>query len=324
MGQRIGRLQRVALREVWSHEALDFTTWLEENIEILGEATNLRLSSVQREKPSGAFSVDLIARDEDGRSVVIENQLERSDHDHLGKLLTYLVGLEARRAIWIVADPRPEHVGVVAWLNETSPVDFYLLKLEAIQIGDSKPAALLTQIVGPSEEIRDVGQQKKEMVDQERLRYQFFEGLLTTAKHHTQLHANISPSRHPAVGTSVGIRGLAFNYVVLRHDARVELYIDTGDWQLNRLIFEALHNEKEPIQSLFDSPLEWDAKEGRRAFRIRKDFTTGGYEDKQKWPQIQRELIQTMTILEQALRFPLKVLKETYGDIISGRSQEES
>ena len=109
----IGRIQRVGLREVWSHEALDFTKWLEENVDVLVDATGLQLSGVEREQAVGAFSVDLIAEDEDGRPVVIENQLEKSNHDHLGKLLTYLVGIEARKAIWIVADPRPEHVGVV-------------------------------------------------------------------------------------------------------------------------------------------------------------------------------------------------------------------
>ena len=120
----IGRIQRVGLRQVWSHEALDFTTWLEDNAEVVAEATGIQLTGVEREQPAGAFSVDLIAEDEDGRPVVIENQLEKSDHNHLGKLLTYLVGIQARKAVWIVADPRPEHVAVIAWLNESSSADF--------------------------------------------------------------------------------------------------------------------------------------------------------------------------------------------------------
>ena len=107
----IGRIQRVGLRDVWRHEALDFTKWLEENVDVLNEATDLQLSGVEREQAVGAFSVDLIAEDEDGRPVVIENQLEKSNHDHLGKLLTYLVGIEARKAIWIVADPSPRACG---------------------------------------------------------------------------------------------------------------------------------------------------------------------------------------------------------------------
>ncbi|MDP6496196.1 MAG: DUF4268 domain-containing protein, partial [Dehalococcoidia bacterium] len=81
----IGKIQRVKLREVWKHEALDFTTWLEENIDVLNDALDLTLTSVDREQAAGDFSVDMVGEDNAGNVVVIENQLERSDHDHLGK-----------------------------------------------------------------------------------------------------------------------------------------------------------------------------------------------------------------------------------------------
>ena len=306
LGQKIGRIQRVGLRDVWSHEALDFTTWLEENIDVLVEATGLKLSGVEREQAAGAFSVDLIAEDEDGRTVVIENQLEKSDHDHLGKLLTYLVAIEARGAVWIVADPRPEHVGVIAWLNESSPAEFYLLKLEAIRIGDSEPAPLLTQIVGPSEETREVGRTKKEMAERERMRYRFFEGLLEHAKSKTQLHANISPSKHGWVGAGAGIAGVSFNYVVRQRDARVELYIDTLDSDENQRIFKALFLKKVTIEGAFGLPLDWDTKEGRRACRIQKTYATGGYRDENDWEGVYEELADAMTKLESALKPYLK------------------
>ena len=297
----IGRIQREDLREVWRHEALDFTKWLEENVNVLNDATGLQLSGVEREQAVGAFSVDLIAEDEDGRPVVIENQLEKSNHDHLGKLLTYLVGIEARKAIWIVADPRPEHVGVVTWLNESSSADFYLLKLEAIRIGDSEPAALLTQIVGPSEEARKAGATKKQMVERERQRYRFFEGLLECAKQHTQLHANISPSKEGWVGAGAGIGGLSFKYVVRQRDARVELYIDTPDGDRNQYMFEALSLKKDRIEEDFGFPLVWDTEEGRRACRIQRTFATGGYRDEEAWEAMYRELAEAMAKLESAL-----------------------
>ena len=304
----IGRIQRVGLREVWSHEAHDFTTWLEDNIDVLTEATGLQLSGVEREQSTGPFSVDLIAEDEDGRPVVIENQLEKSDHDHLGKLLTYLVGLEARHAVWIVADPRPEHVGVIAWLNESAATDFYLLKLEAIRIGNSEPAPLLTQIVGPSEETRKVGQTKKEMADRERLRYRFFQGLLEHAKTRTQLHANVSPGKHNWVAATAGTAGLAFNYVVLQRDARVELYIDTGDGDKNQSIFQSLQLKKERIEAAFGLPLEWDTKEGRRGCRIQKTYASGGYRDEDAWEAVYDELVEAMVKLASAMKPHLKKL----------------
>ena len=308
LGQKIGRIQRVGLREVWSHEALDFTTWLEENIDVLAEAMDLKLSGVEREQAVGTFSVDLIAEDEDGRTVVIENQLEKSDHDHLGKLLTYLVAIEARGAVWIVADPRPEHVGVIAWLNESSSAEFYLLKLEAIRIGDSEPAPLLTWIVGPSKETREVRRAKKGMADRERLRYHFFEGLLEHAKSRTPLHANLSPTKHNWVGTSAGVAGLTFNYVVRQHDALVELYIDTRDDDKNQRIFEKLSYKKEKIEGAFGSPLKWDTKEGRRACRIQKTYTTGGYRDEDNWEAVYKKLAEGMAKLESVLKPQIKKL----------------
>ncbi len=302
----IGRIQRVGLREVWSHEALDFTTWLEENIDVLADATGLELSGVEREQAVGAFSVDLIAQDKDGRAVVIENQLGKSDHDHLGKLLTYLVGIQAALAVWIVADPRPEHVGVIAWLNESSSADFYLLKVEAVRIGDSEPAPLLTQIVGPSEETRAAVRTKKDLAERHRLRYRFFEGLLEHAKSKTKLHAKIRPSINISVGAASGIAGVHFNYVVLERDARVELYIDTGNGDKNQRVFDALSHQKERIEEAFGQPLEWDTKEGRRACRIQKTYATGGYRDEDKWGVVYKDLAEAMVKLASVLKPHLK------------------
>ncbi len=94
------------LREVWKREAHNFTQWLEENIDVVNEVIDLDLANVEREKSAGAFSVDLVAEDASGNAVVIENQLGRSDHDHLGKLITYLTAFDAKAALWIVAEPR--------------------------------------------------------------------------------------------------------------------------------------------------------------------------------------------------------------------------
>lgn len=178
----IGKLERIPLREVWKHEAYDFTTYLQDNIDILNDVIDLSLSSAEREQGAGSLSVDIIAEDEAGNPVVIENQLEKSDHEHLGKLITYLSAIGAKAGVWIVSDPRPEHVGAISWLNESSGADFYLLKVEAIQISDSPPAPLLTLIVGPSEESREVGETKKELAERYPIRHRFWTELLEKAK----------------------------------------------------------------------------------------------------------------------------------------------
>ena len=210
----IGKLSRVPLREVWRHEALDFTTWMQDNIDVLNEVIDLNLENVEREQSAGTFSVDLVAEDDSGNPVIIENQLEKSDHDHLGKLITYLTAIGASSAIWIVANPRPEHVNAISWLNEASSASFYLLKVEAIKIGESSPAPLLTLIVGPSAEGREVGEKKRELKERHIIRRRFWTELLEKAKSKTNLHANISPGKDSWIGAGSGKQGLGFNYVI--------------------------------------------------------------------------------------------------------------
>src|SRR3974390_1584397 len=94
-GAPIGRAEFLPLRDVFRDEARSFTTWLEQHLDVLAERLGIELSVVQREKAGGDFNVDLLCEDSEGRAVIVENQLERTDHDHLGKLLTYLVNLEA-------------------------------------------------------------------------------------------------------------------------------------------------------------------------------------------------------------------------------------
>ena len=105
------------LREVWPHEAHDFTPWLEKNIGVLSDTVGIDISIEETESSVGDFNVDIFATDADtGRRVIIENQLEETDHDHLGKLITYASGKAADLVIWIVRKARPEHTAAIEWL----------------------------------------------------------------------------------------------------------------------------------------------------------------------------------------------------------------
>lgn len=243
--------------------------------------------------------------------MIIEIQLGKSDHDHLGKLITYLTALGAKTAIWIVADPRSEHVRAVSWLNESSSASFYLLKVEAVRIGNSPPALLITRIVGPSEESREVGAKKRELAEREILRYRFWEQLLERARQRTKLHASISPTHHNWIGTGAGKSGLTFNYVARQHEAYVELYIDRGkeSEEENKTIFDQLMRYKESIEAEFGGPLEWQRLEGRRACRIRKTISVGGYLDEDKWPEVHESMVDAMVRLEKALKPYIQKLK---------------
>ncbi|MCD6288450.1 MAG: DUF4268 domain-containing protein [Candidatus Hydrogenedentes bacterium] len=306
----IGKIQRVKLREVWKHEALDFTTWLEDNIDVLADALDLTLVNVEREQSAGTFNVDLVAEDDGGNLVIIENQLEKSNHDHLGKIITYLTSLEAKTAIWIVSEPRPEHVKAIAWLNESSSAAFYLVKVEAIKIGESPAAPLLTLITGPSEEARNAGNTKKELSERYTIRKNFWTGLLNYARTQTKLHAHISPGQYGWVSTSGGANGLGLNYVIRQHDGQVELYIDLGKdcGDENTQMFEKLYAHKQKIEDVFGETLEWQPLDGRRACRIRKRIDVGGWADADKWPEIQKAMVDAMVRFEKALRPYVKKL----------------
>lgn len=301
----IGRIDRVSLREVWKHEAIDFTRWLEENIELLNDILDLNLASAEREKDAGDFSVDLVAEDDKGNPVVIENQLERSNHDHLGKLITYLTAVGARTAIWIVSDPRPEHINAISWLNESNAASFYLLKLEAIRIGDSEPAPLLTLIVGPSQEGREVGETKKQMAERYAIRRRFWEGLLDYAKTKTKLHAGISPSEYNWVSTTAGARGMQYAYALTKHATAVVFSIDRGIGaeEETRAVFDQLFSAKEEIERSFGEALKWKCLEDTRVCRIRKEITVGGWrDDPSKWLEAYAATVDAMIRLERALK----------------------
>jgi len=301
----IGKIRRVPLREVWKHEAIDFTRWLEENIDVLNEILDFSLSNAERERSTGNFNVDLIAQDESGNTVIIENQLEKSDHDHLGKVITYLAAVGAKKAIWITPEPRPEHIGAIKWLNESnSDASFYLLKVEAICVGDSPPAPLLTLIVGPSEEGKEIRETKEDLAEGRKTRKRFWAQLLVKAKTRTRLHAAISPVENGWISTGAGLSGLAYSYVIRRHEASVELYIDRGKEaeEENRSIFEALLANKGAIEKEFGEPLDWQPLEGKRACRIEKEIPIGGFDDDGKWPEIQDAMVDAMVRLERALK----------------------
>lgn len=301
----IGRLRSVPLREVWRHEAHDFTVWLEDNVEVLSELIGIELSDVRRELAAGAFSVDLVASDSSARTVVIENQLERSDHDHLGKLITYVAVHDASIAVWIVRDPRPEHVEAVTWLNKSRDVDFYMLKLEAFRIGESKAAPLLTLITGPTPELKEAGDQQRERSERHHERLKFWERLLATPSGaHT--HSGVSPSVDNWLDAGSGTAGVVFHYRVRKGNADISLLMQTGDKTRNEAIFDALNQRRSQIESDFGAPLRWERKPDVKKCEIVAATWPTGLDDVDAWPDLHREMTAAMAQLEAAVRPALR------------------
>jgi aromatic ring-cleaving dioxygenase len=309
----VGRLEIEPIRKAFPNEARHFTTWMEEHIDALGERLGLRLTVVQREKGAGAFAADLECEGPDGQRVIVENQLEPTDHDHPGKLLTYLVNLDGAAAIWVTSDPRPEHQKVIDWLNEATPANiaFYLVRAEAVRIGGSAAAPLFTVVAGPSSAGKVAGHERREWAERPSKHVDFWKSLLERSKERTKLFAGKTPGRDYWIAISAGRAGVIFSYTIRQADAGVELFIDhdktTGE--KNKAIFDALFAQKETIERDFGGPLEWQRLDHRRASRILARVTGGGFADPSTWPHIQDRMIDSMVRFYEAVKPRLDKVK---------------
>lgn len=303
----IGKIQKVGLRKLWNKEDKDFTQWLERNIDFLNDIIDFDINVVSREEKVGPFRLDLFAEDDDGNKVIIENQLEKTDHEHLGKIMTYMINLDAKTAIWIAKEPREEHIEVIEWLNKFTPEDvsFYLIKLEAIRIsGQPIAAPLFTIVNGPSKEAKQLGEEKKEYALRHKLRKEFWTKLLDKTKERTNLHSNVSPNIYSYIGTGAGKAGIYYHYVITNKYGQVEVYFDKGkeeeDIQVNKKRFDNLFKHKDAIEKEFGNNLKWEKLEDRKASRVSYSFEGTGLRDQEKWDNLQDKMIDSMILLEKA------------------------
>lgn len=269
----LGEMKRIEARVVWPHEEHDFTPWLYENLDKLGEALGLELEAQERECDVGDFSVDIVARElGSNRLVVIENQLDATDHKHLGQLLTYAAGKEAGIVVWISPEFRDEHREALDWLNrdggEGHP-EFFGVELQVIQIDDSKPAVNLRPVAFPNEWTRGLNERGAASVSEKRQKYQeFFQGLLDDLREVKFSNAKKAQPQN-WYSFSSGVSGYVYSASFANGARlRVDLYIDLHDATENKAAFEKLLEDKGNIEAEFGEPLTWEKLEGRRACRI--------------------------------------------------------
>lgn len=164
---KLDKLKQIKdLREIWPNEAKDFTPQLakEENLSLLGEAIGIEMELTEKESAVGDFNVDILATEQDtGRKIIIENQLEETNHDHLGKLITYASGKNASIVIWIVRHARDEHRQAIEWLNlhTDDEAAFFLVEIELWKIGESSPAPKFNIVERPNEWTRAISNMEK-------------------------------------------------------------------------------------------------------------------------------------------------------------------
>jgi hypothetical protein len=305
--EQIKSLEIRPLREAFPKEAYHFTKWLGANIKALSHRLGMELTVVQTEKSAGDFSADILCEDAGGHPVIIENQLEPTDHKHLGQLITYLVNLEAHTAIWVASEPRPEHEKVIHWLNESTPsnISFNLVKVEAIRIGNSPYAPLFTVMAGPDAIAKEIGEKKKEWADRHYKCQDFWKGLLARSKVKTRLFSNISPGGKSFLSASAGKSGFGYNYYIGTQGAAVDFYIDFGPTagsQKNKDTFDIFYTQKDEIEAEIGVPLDWLRNESKQSSRIVRRFEGVGLNNPDSWPTLQEDMIEMMIRFDKVLR----------------------
>ena len=313
VGKQIGKIKKVPLREIWKKEDRDFTQWLEKNIDYLNDIIDINITIESREERVGPFRVDLYGEDNYGNKVIIENQLEKTDHNHLGQIITYLTNLEASTAIWITSEPSEEHTKAIDWLNETTPDDisFYLIKLEAIKIGDESPAApLFTVIKSPSRVIKQIGAEKKKYAQRHILRKEFWTQFIGEINKKNSMCSNISPSTDNWIAIALGMSGMSINLVISKKYARSEIYINRGDKDENKKIFDFFFNLKDQIEKDFGGELIWERMEDNVTSRIKYQKDGVDVSNKDDWDEMDKFLIDGAVRMSKAFKEPVRKLRQ--------------
>jgi len=270
---QFGAIKKLNPRDIWPKEAKDFTPWLARNIGALGQALGMELELKDMEATVGDFALDLLAKDlGTGHTVIIENQLSQTDHDHLGKLLTYAAGFNASTVIWVSEVIRDEHSQALDWLNQRTDEDtqFFGVVIEVFRIDDSKPAYNFKPVVSPSEWQKSKKRQTSGTVSAKGEMYRnYFQALIDELREkHKFTNAKIGQPQNWYAFSS-GVSGVNFGAVFVQGGkARTELYIDIGVFKINKALFDWLYDQKEEIQSKIGQELAWERLDDKRASRI--------------------------------------------------------
>jgi hypothetical protein len=296
MTATLGRLVPVSLREVWAHEANDFTPWLAEadNLGLLSETLGIGVLQVQGTEVSvGNFYIDILARDIEGNVVLIENQFGPTDHTHLGQIMTYIAGQEGKATIvWIAETFREEHRAAIDWLNASTieGFDFFAVEVEALKIGNSVPAPRFKVVAKPNEWSRDVTRTTRSgerPLDERQKAYVSYWTALGAflADHHAPFKVRVPTPRDYWCGFGhIGQSG--FSLVATAgfrdHKLGVEIYIG---FRAAKPAFDHLEAERATIEAEFGSPLDWQRLNDKKACRIASYRTDFDPTNQEQWPQ---------------------------------------
>lgn len=285
----LGKLERISLRKAWAHEAGEFTPWLSQadNLNLLAESLGLNeLELVGIEYPVGDFKVDILCSDNGGK-VIIENQLEKTNHTHLGQILTYAAGVGARKVIWLAESFRTEHVAALEFLNQhtTDELDFFAAEIELWRIGDSPMAPSFNVVVKPNDWAK-TGQQNAKvaaaMTPTKQMQLKFWTEWSAWLQAKGSALRTQKPLPQHWTNIALGRAGIHLAASVNSRDSRIsmEVYIDHTN---SKAMFKQLLAQKEAIESELKQALDWQELPDGHACRIIHLRPDSPLEDEAQW-----------------------------------------
>ena len=301
---KLGKIKEVDIRKVWAHEQYDFSKWLaaEENIRELGDTLNLALTDVETEKFVGSYRCDIICKDElTGKSVLIENQLEQTNHDHLGKIITYASGLDASVVVWIVAEARQEHASAIEWLNKHTDDDlaFFLIEVHAYTIGDSDPAPMFKIIEQPNDFARSVkavarqGELSDAQIKRQEFWTMFNDVIDQRGKPFNKRKATTDHWYEVAFGSSQCY--ISIDLVNKEHKIRVGLWIRD-----NKELFDSLKEHQAEVEATTGFPLDWDRLDNKKAAVICATIPGLDFKKQDNYPELMNKAIDMVLVEKKA------------------------
>lgn len=303
---KLGKLEEVDIRELWKHEQYDFSEWLskEENIELLNDEIGLTLTDIQKEVFVGTYRCDLVAKDETtGIKVIIENQLEATNHDHLGKIITYASGLDANVVIWIVKEAREEHRSAIEWLNNktANELSFFLMEIRAYKIGDSLPAPKFVVVEKPNDFVKivntgvDSGELSKAQAERLIFWNRFNEVLILRNKPFNVRKATTDHWYSVALGTSEA--HIEVTLVNKTNSIGIEVYI-----RENKNLFDKLFTVSEEIENELGFSVDWQRLDNKKASRIIYYIEGLDFDNHENYDELMNEVIDKVIVVRNVFR----------------------
>ncbi|MDR0970360.1 MAG: DUF4268 domain-containing protein [Lentimicrobiaceae bacterium] len=264
----LGILKPIAPRKKWNHEERDFTPWLAEHIDELSKAVGIELEVENTEVACGPYSADILAKDSGtGKFVVIENQLEKTNHDHLGKAITYASVLDASTVIWIATDFTEEHKKALDWLNDhtNDEISFYGVQLELWQIDESKPALKFNIISKPNLAVRQAARSRAidELSDRRKFQYDFWMKFRNKIYRTKKIPSLQTPRPQYWFDVSLGKSGINISNTCNTDENSVGIRIYISNIIADTML-PYLESRKEEIENLLGESLSWNPNPNAR------------------------------------------------------------